>query len=250
MTILYFISTGNSLYVAKKIGGKLYSIPQAVKNKNYHFDDDKIGFVFPDYGLCLPPYIREFLSKVTIKCDYLFAIITYGVYKGAIVSDLLDAPSWLNFDYINTIKMTENFLPMFEMKEQINKTSNTDIEDKLYKIITDISQHKHSIPHDSFFNRFLTWSHKKRYPYHPGVGITQHFRIDPTCCGCGTCTQVCPVDNIKLPKSKPIFFTHCISCLACTQNCPQNAIRLTNEKSKERFRNSNINLDDIISSNK
>lgn len=34
MTVLYLTSTGNCLYVAKKIGGELCSIPQAV---NIHF---------------------------------------------------------------------------------------------------------------------------------------------------------------------------------------------------------------------
>ncbi len=31
MTVLYFSATGNSLAVAKRIGGNLISIPQAVK---------------------------------------------------------------------------------------------------------------------------------------------------------------------------------------------------------------------------
>ncbi|SPW87228.1 Uncharacterised protein [Enterococcus faecium] len=34
MTILYFTATGNSLYVAKRLGGKLISIPQMIKENN------------------------------------------------------------------------------------------------------------------------------------------------------------------------------------------------------------------------
>ena len=30
MTVLYFSSTGNSLYIAKRIGGKLLSIPECI----------------------------------------------------------------------------------------------------------------------------------------------------------------------------------------------------------------------------
>ena len=45
MKILYFTGTGNSLYVAKKIGGELISIPQAMKNKVFEYEDEKIGIV-------------------------------------------------------------------------------------------------------------------------------------------------------------------------------------------------------------
>ena len=205
MTILYFTSTGNSLYVAKKIGGKLYSIPQAVKNNKFDFKDDEIGIIFPNYALCVPPFVNDFLSKAKLECKYLFAIITYGVYKGAIIHDLISTTTSVNFDYVSTIKMVENYLPMFEMKEQIAKTSNQSIEDKLSKIISDISKHKHKIPHDCVFNRLLTSAHKKQYPYNSGVGVTKNYNIQDTCNGCGTCVQVCPVDNIKLSNSKPVF---------------------------------------------
>lgn len=47
MKILYFTATGNSLAVAKKLGGELISIPQAIKNNQYEIKDDVIGFVFP-----------------------------------------------------------------------------------------------------------------------------------------------------------------------------------------------------------
>ena len=43
MTILYFTATGNSLYVAKRLGGKLISIPQMIKENKYEFSDERIG---------------------------------------------------------------------------------------------------------------------------------------------------------------------------------------------------------------
>ncbi|MDR2588945.1 MAG: hypothetical protein LBC67_05905, partial [Spirochaetales bacterium] len=49
MTIFYFTATGNSLYAAKTLGGKLYSIPQLLKEGQFEFADDSIGFVFPVY---------------------------------------------------------------------------------------------------------------------------------------------------------------------------------------------------------
>jgi len=50
MTIFYFTATGNSLALAKRIGGTLVSIPQVVDSENLYYKDDAIGVVFPVYG--------------------------------------------------------------------------------------------------------------------------------------------------------------------------------------------------------
>lgn len=50
MKILYFTATGNNLYIAKRLGGELYSIPKLIKEGKYEFEDEKIGIVFPAYG--------------------------------------------------------------------------------------------------------------------------------------------------------------------------------------------------------
>ena len=67
MKILYFTATGNSLYLAKMIGGELLSIPQPIREGRYEIEDEEIGIVFPTYNGDMPE-----------KCDYLFALTTYG----------------------------------------------------------------------------------------------------------------------------------------------------------------------------
>ena len=51
MLIFYFTATGNSLAVAKRIGGNLISIPQVIDSQNLKYKDDAIGIVFPIYSL-------------------------------------------------------------------------------------------------------------------------------------------------------------------------------------------------------
>ncbi len=252
MTVLYFTTTGNCLYVAKKIGGHLCSIPQAVKSENYTFQDDQIGIVFPVYGLCVPPYVQDFLRKAQFECDYLFAVLTYGFYDGAAASHLLELASGCghHFSYVNTIKMTENYLPGFDMKKQIEKEPKKNIDQNLQHILSDLKERKQWIHKDSWMDGLLTKSHQKNYAYNGGIGVTKNYRVEKTCQGCGTCVQVCPVDNIRLVDSKPVFGSNCIYCLGCIQNCPQNAIHLTDEKSTVRFRNQNVKLEEIIASNR
>lgn len=251
MKVLYFTATGNCLYVAKKIGGSLYPIPQMIKNEKFTFEDDEIGIVFPDYGLCVPPYINEFLNKAKFNCNYLFAIITYGFFSGGAVNHLVEISTEknINFSYINKLKMVENYLPGFEMKKEIQKEEKKHIDENLQQIISDIKERKQWIYHDSWLDKFLTKSHLKNYGYHIGIGETKKYHIENTCKGCGVCEEVCPMDNISLKNGKPVFGTYCCSCLACIQNCPQKAIGLEGEKSRQRYRNSNIELKEIITSN-
>ncbi|MCL2757194.1 MAG: 4Fe-4S ferredoxin, partial [Coriobacteriia bacterium] len=74
MTVFFFTSTGNSLAIAKRIGGNLVAIPQVINSPETHYSDDTIGIVFPVYRLAPPRMVRQFLDKVTFEADYTFAI--------------------------------------------------------------------------------------------------------------------------------------------------------------------------------
>lgn len=251
MIILYFTATGNGLYLAKKIGGRLIPIPKAIKNDNYHFSDDKIGIIFPIYGLAVPPYIGEFLQKLHLDSAYIFAVMSYGMTRGAAANYLSELASecGIHFSYINTIKMVDNYLPNFDMEKQKENEPKKQIDKHLNSIIDDINNCKHRIPKDSFLSKFMTEIFLKSYKFKTGVGVTKDYSIENTCIKCGICEKVCPVDNIKVNGAKPVFDSKCISCLSCTHNCPQNSIRLEGEKSKSRFRNQNISIKEIIDSN-
>jgi ferredoxin len=249
MTILYFTSTGNNLMVAKSIGGKLISIPQIMRKENYQFEDDTIGLIFPVFGLCVPPFIVEFLDKARFSCGYLFAVITYGTYAGGAVSQLVNLAQKhrINFNYINRLHMQENYLPGFAMEKQKKPTAQ---DKQLAKIKQDIDCKLSYIKHDTAFDNFMTWTHQKSYRYERGVGLSNKFTTTDQCVGCGICAQVCPTKNVHLAAGKPVFTQDCISCMACIQNCPSNAIHLSTEKSAIRYRNPQITLDEIIQSNR
>src|SRR3712207_5526399 len=104
MKTLYFTGTGNSLYLAKEIGGEILSIPQMVKEGRYDFEDDAIGIVFPCYSSRPPKMVEEFLSRATFKADYTFAVVTFAALPGnpLTVTDKV-------FDYTAAVKMGDAF---------------------------------------------------------------------------------------------------------------------------------------------
>lgn len=246
MTVLYFSSTGNNLYVAKKIGGERLSIPQLIENNQYEFEDDCIGIVFPVYGLCVPPYIEEYLRKLSVTCNYLFAIATYGFFSGAICGQInsISLKNHRNFDYINKLKMAENCITFSDMAKQ--KGDSEKQHKALKQIIEDIKARKKYIRPDSILGKITTSQHLKNYEFPTGVGITEEITIGDACVGCGICEKVCPMNNINIKNGIPSFEKNCISCGGCIQNCPNNAIHHKKEKSVARYRNPHVKVEELM----
>lgn len=257
MKILYFTATGNNLYVAKKIGEDIYSIPKMVKQNVYEIADEKVGIVFPIYELGVPKYVEEFLDRVKIDSSYIFVIMTYGMYDGSAISHLKKIANRNNIQlsYINTLIMIDNYLPVYKIEEQLETEERKNIETQIANIRKDLELKVNKIPRNNIKTKLLTrYARKKVFPKRDKkLGIYKKsfdkvFCVESTCISCGICEKVCPVNNIVV-KEEPDFKGECIGCLSCTHNCPQNSIRVIGEKSKKRFRNSNVSLKEIIESN-
>lgn len=246
MIILYFSSTGNSLYVAKKIGGKIQSIPERIEKGKYQIKDDSIGIVFPIYGLCIPPYVEAYIKKMEAECDYLFAIATYGFFPGAVCGQLKELALKNNrhFDYVNRLKMGENCITFADMAKQQGDSGKQQKE--IQRILEDIRTRRKFIRRDSLFKKIMTVQHKKAYEYPTGTGITDKVSINENCAGCGICVRVCPMGNIRLENGRPFYGTDCISCGGCIQNCPKNAIHHEEEKSGARYRNPHVAVEELF----
>lgn len=254
MKIFYFTATGNSLTVAKRFGGELYSIPKVLKGNLFHFEDEKIGLIFPCYGFAAPSIVKEFITKVTLKSPYIFVIMTYG-------STLADSVRWfvgfagknnIPIHYGEGLLMVDNCLPLFDMERQ--KLKEKHIEENLRRLLADVNQERHYIRRGTFVDSLTTRAVQGLLKLNPNFYSDRDFLIGDQCNGCGTCSKVCPRDNITIDTKqggiKPIYGGHCEFCLACINHCPQQAIRLKKEKNPNaRFRNENVTLKEIVSAN-
>lgn len=71
MTICYFTASGNCLYVARKIGGTLLSIPQLMRQVKIEIEDDAVGIVCPVYAVELPFMIVDFMKKARFRNEHV-----------------------------------------------------------------------------------------------------------------------------------------------------------------------------------
>lgn len=266
--ILYFTATGNSLYVARELtdsNEQLLSIPQMVKVGRYDFEADEIGVVYPIYGHMPPNTVREFIKRANLKANYKFAILTYGNIKSSAseIWNNLTRSIGKPFDYIATIIMVDNWLPHFDMNEQMKIDKH--IPENLQRISADLAQRKQWCEPVSKAERTLHDNWLKEVGMNPDIGFLKrseiYFDITASCIGCGICNDVCPRGNYKFTSNGIQTEGDCDFCFACIQNCPQKAIRfkkiendpqLANDElnPNARYRNEHISLMDIKRANR
>lgn len=265
--VLYFTGTGNCLYVSRQLADEqteLLSIPQLMKRQRFDIEADEIGLVYPIYGH-MPPYmVRQFIQKAKLKAEYKFAILTYGARKCDAVEiwDRISRKAGNSFDYINTLVMVDNWLPNFDMNEQIKMDKH--IPENLEKIAADIAGRKK-------WHEPVTEQERKNHRgflalsgLDPEKGFLmeskKYFTVTDACIGCGVCVSVCPRGNYALTSQGVKVNGECEFCFACIQNCPQKAIRFAKNEDdpllrngeanpNARYRNENISLMDIKRAN-
>lgn len=251
--VFYFTATGNSLYVAKKLDENPISIPQVLKRGKLDFSDESIGIVFPIYAGRAPKIVLDFLKKSKFNTGYLYFVGTYGNCDSAICETVPAECKKLGIkiDYMNTISMVDNYLPVFDMVQEMKADKGT--EKKIDEIISDILSKKKGIPAVDPKGRRLAkqvWTMEK-LGLMKNDGSQLKIKTD-VCVGCGICQKVCPIDNIIIGGGIAVRKNaKCEYCLACAQNCPQKAITIKRgEKNPNaRYRNENITLQEIMQAN-
>ncbi len=252
MTICYFTASGNSLYVSRRIGGTLISIPQMMKQETIKIEDEAVGIVCPVYAGEIPMMVRDFLNKADIRTNYLFFICTCGTSRGAAFEhvEMIAREHGWDLKYAGVVLMVDNYLPGFEMKHQIDTLPKKDVEGQLSRLCGEIESRKERRVKVSAVNRLMSeMFHKTLAKSILKKDRAQSYIVNDACVHCGICAKVCPANNITLTTDKVIFSDHCEVCYACLHNCPQNAIHLKRERSTVRFRNEHVSVKDIIEAN-
>jgi ferredoxin len=81
-------------------------------------------------------------------------------------------------------------------------------------------------------------------------GFDKKFYSTSDCVGCGLCSEICPVQNIKLEDHHPVWQHNCERCMACIQWCPTEAIQYGKKTlDRTRYHNPNFIAKDIVAAN-
>lgn len=252
--IFYFSATGNSLYVAKRLKGKLkdcelVSISKAYNEGEFEYNCEKAIIIFPLHSFGLPIIVDKFVSKLILnKNTYIFVVQVTG--GGSSNNSFIKINELLGFDNPKLsnsieIKYISNYIragrnaTLKRAQESLNNN-----EEKIEKIIIKIQEKQiakisrgKNLVYSYFYNIWI-YKYKNR---------DKGFNVNDDCIGCKVCEKICPVNNIKINDIKPFWNGNCIDCMACINNCPRNAINIGKSTIKKgRYRNPYIKLDELI----
>lgn len=251
MKTCYFTATGNCLYVAERIGGELLSIPQLMKRDEIVIEDEAVGIVCPVYAVEMPMMVREFMRRAKIKTDYLFFVYTYGEgYAEALAhAELAARDAGLDLKYAACVQMVDNYLPGFEMGQQLESLARKDVEGQLERVCADIAARRERRVEVGLATKakMASWS-KTLAKRILRKDTAKGYIVTDACTRCGICARVCPTGNITVAGSVE-FADRCEVCYACLHACPQGALHIPGEKSAARFRNEHVPLKRIIEAN-
>lgn len=235
--ILYFSSTGNSLYIAQKVqsrmGGQIKYIP------NYTGDGsefEKIILVTPIYSYGMPTFVYDMLPRLNQMTE-LIVIQNYGGMAGGADYFLYQYANeqGLHIKAVYVLKMPENFTTTFSVpKFYINHTLKS-ADRRIDNVLDRICSGDYRVPKkcktkiDTYYKNKSNWHL-----------IGEDFSATDACTKCGKCIAVCPAGNIRLSEGKIVFSNKCVACHGCYHRCPQKAIVYKGRKKKDRYINPNV----------
>ena len=240
--LCFFSGSGNSLFIANELNQQIecstvLSIPRLLPDIKELAEYDKIGIIFPVYGMGIPEIVRSFLEKISILTNkYIFVIATYGYMPANVLklSQIHLERAGLGLNYSKIIKMPGNYALLFQPPNNriITKLIKRAKASTL-KIAADISAGKSNKIALRHFPSFEVINNKMTVPN----TADSKFVIDSKCTSCGLCEKNCPLSNIRLLDGKPTFQHKCQFCMRCFHFCPSEAINFgTQTTNKRRYK--------------
>lgn len=240
--IFYFSSTGNSLYIAKRIGDhfseRVFFIP------NYHGDLNQyrdIVIVSPVYSFGLPKHVYDFVITLP-KTSTVYVVLNYGGIMGGAdyYTYQLAKTHGVNIRAVYAVKMPENFTLTFSTPQLYNRIVLKSAEKKIDRIIDGIKSEQKSLPSKKKTHEAAYEENKTNWHL-----IAADFSVQDNCIKCQKCIRICPVDNITITDDNIQFLDKCVACLGCYHRCPQKAIVYKHRHKKDRYINPNIRESEI-----
>ena len=254
-TIFAYTGTGNSLWVARTLAAKLpeaevASIVRATEGAP-RCEAESIGIVFPVHMWGVPPRVVDFARRLEVpEGAYLFAV---AVNAGQVSRTLIQLGELfekrgrrLSAGY--SVVLPSNYIPWGgpgpkRAQEQRFEAAGKRLEEIAARLARRDREQLESGP---LWQRVaFTAAYKASAPHL--ARMDRSFWTDDRCNGCGTCTRVCPSQNVVLEGGKPRWQGGCEQCFACLQWCPRGALQYGKRTPRfARYHHPEIGLEDVV----
>lgn len=231
--VLYFSGTGNSEYVAKRIGGEINdevcNLFERIRSRDHSElrSDSPWVVVVPTYAWRIPRIVQEWLERTPFRGSGEFCfVMTCGGSIGNAGGCLRKfcREKKLHDMGCMAVVMPENYIAMFDAPApdqalEIIRKSETEIE-KAARLI----RNRREFPQPDITVMDRVSSGMVNSIFYPAFVHAKKFYAAGSCISCGNCVKLCPLNNIRLEAGKPVWGKDCTHCMACICGCPREAI--------------------------
>ena len=231
--ILFFSGTGNSNYVAKRIadalGDEIVNLNARIKASDSSSIEtgERVIIVTPTYAWRIPRVVRDWLRKTELRgAKQAWFVMTCGSEIGNADRYNRELCTEKAISCMGTaqIVMPENYIAMFsapqadEARQIVAKA-----EPSIDRAIAAIQRNQPFAPtRNNLYDRFM--SGPVNPIFYKFFVKANAFTVSDACISCGQCAKRCPMNNITLKDSKPVWGKACTHCMACICYCPVSAI--------------------------
>lgn len=231
--ILYFSGTGNSEYVAKKIGQEIndevLNLFTKIKENDYAaMHSERPWFiVVPTYGWRIPRIVQNWLKETPLTGNKdIYFVMTCGGNIGNAGKYLEKFCAEKKMNYRGCIKvlMPENYIAMFETPTEEKAVQIIEQAEGLIDNIIDFLKNDDDFPKAKITLGDKISSGIVNDVFYPLCVHAKKFYVTDECISCGKCKNVCPLNNVQLENGQPVWGDNCTHCMACISYCPKEAI--------------------------
>lgn len=231
--ILYFSGTGNSAWIAKKmgesLGEKVISINEYLKRKKLFVDKKcrRLVFVVPTYAWRIPRIVEQWILRSSFAKEaevYFVMDCGDGIGNAASYVKKLCRKKEFRCRGCAQVVMPENYIAMFAAPKEAEARK---IVSMAVPVIGELAQRikagqAFGEVRPGMTGRLL--SSLGNQLFYPVFVHDKKFMADETCISCGKCVALCPLNNIQIKNKKPQWGGNCTHCMACITGCPEKAI--------------------------
>lgn len=231
--ILYFSGTGNSEYVAKRIGktadDEVVNLFLRLRDQDYTEIHSKRTWVVvtPTYAWRIPRIVENWIQKTKFTGNRsIYFIMTCGADIGNAGKYLkeLCSEKGMRFCGCGEVVMPENYIAMFRTPSQDEAFKIICHSEKVIDKLAMNIKSGEKIPQTRISILDQLTSGIVNQMFYPMFVHAKKFSVDKKCISCGKCVKVCPLQNIRMHHGRPVWGKECTHCMACICRCPAEAI--------------------------
>lgn len=231
--ILYFSGTGNSEYVAQRIGRELddEAVNLFDKIRDHHFSpmhsERPWVVVSPTYAWRIPRIVEKWLAGAVLSGSQdLYFVMTCGADIGNAGKYLekLCTEKKMNYRGCMEIIMPENYIALFATPSKEEALQTIEQAESTIDRTAAFIRNGDRFPQPSISLGNKISSGIVNDLFYPMMIHAKKFYATDACVSCGRCVSVCPLKNVSLENGRPVWGGNCTHCMACICRCPKEAI--------------------------